>query len=148
MKEFRFKGKLSDLFCKLTNIRLIELGVLKSTVMLQYANFNTREFRSSYIQFSLKDPWLIPHHEDHYGKIDIPLSGWLFFYFGAKTEGFIYQHGNEGGLKDKDGNPYYVKSFDSQDAIDYHKKIVRGSRFKDHIETNEDGTYDVHLVEL
>lgn len=39
--------------------------------------------RAYIIQFSLKDPWLLPHHDPHFGKkADANLWGWLFFYFG------------------------------------------------------------------
>ena len=38
--------------------------------------------RAYIIQFSLKDPWLIPRHEEHHGEADANLWGWLFFYFG------------------------------------------------------------------
>lgn len=35
------------------------------------------------LQFSLKEPWLLPRHERHYGRtIDMNLYGWLFVYFG------------------------------------------------------------------
>ena len=39
-----------------------------------------------YWQFSMKKPWLIPHKEKEFGKHKIPLSGWLFFYFGKFRE--------------------------------------------------------------
>lgn len=35
------------------------------------------------LQFSLKDPWLLPKCDKHYGgDLDIVLYGWLFVYFG------------------------------------------------------------------
>ena len=34
------------------------------------------------IQFSLKDPWLLPRHDPHHSEADANLYGWLFFYFG------------------------------------------------------------------
>lgn len=38
-----------------------------------------------FIQFSLKEPWLIPRHEQHYKPevLDANMYGWLFFYFGT-----------------------------------------------------------------
>lgn len=34
------------------------------------------------LQFTLKEPWLLPRHEKHYSKADCNLYGWLFIYFG------------------------------------------------------------------
>lgn len=35
------------------------------------------------LQFSLKEPWLIPHCDRNYGEDkSITLYGWLFLYFG------------------------------------------------------------------
>lgn len=35
------------------------------------------------LQFSLKEPWLLPKCDRHYGgDLDIVLYGWLFIYFG------------------------------------------------------------------
>lgn len=36
------------------------------------------------LQFSLKQPWLLPKHDKHYGgkDVDCNLYGWLFVYFG------------------------------------------------------------------
>jgi len=34
------------------------------------------------LQFTLKNPWILPRHEKHYGQnIDMNLYGWLFGYF-------------------------------------------------------------------
>lgn len=44
---------------------------------------NKKSGRMYLLQFSLKDPWLFPKVDKHYGKnIDIVLYGWLFIYFG------------------------------------------------------------------
>lgn len=42
-----------------------------------------------FIQFSLKEPWLLPKHESHYRKdvFDCNMYGWLFFYFGTMPVG-------------------------------------------------------------
>ncbi|MGF7011971.1 hypothetical protein M2146_002525 [Lachnospiraceae bacterium PF1-22] len=51
------------------------------------------------IQFSLKDPWLLPRREPCYldnGKKHLALIGWLFFYFGA----YIPNQNNEKRLLD------------------------------------------------
>lgn len=35
------------------------------------------------LQFSTKEPWLIPKRDKHYGENnDIVLYGWMFVYFG------------------------------------------------------------------
>lgn len=34
------------------------------------------------LQFTLKEPWLFPRHEEHYGEADCNLYGLLFIYFG------------------------------------------------------------------
>ena len=34
---------------------------------------------SPFVQFSLKEPWLIPKHDDNETR---NMFGWLFFYFG------------------------------------------------------------------
>ena len=34
------------------------------------------------LQFTLKQPWLLPRHEKHYSEADCNLYGWLFVYFG------------------------------------------------------------------
>lgn len=38
-----------------------------------------------YMQFSLQNPWWLPRYERHYGEMNIPLYGWLFFYFGHRV---------------------------------------------------------------
>ena len=42
-----------------------------------------------FVQFSLKDPWLLPKHEPHYKKdvYDWNMYGWLLFYFGTMPIG-------------------------------------------------------------
>ena len=34
------------------------------------------------LQFTLKEPWLLPRHEKHYSSADCNLYDWLFIYFG------------------------------------------------------------------
>ncbi|RHV07245.1 hypothetical protein DXB97_04440 [Firmicutes bacterium OM07-11] len=38
--------------------------------------------RQYVLQFTLKEPWLLPKHDKHYGISDCNLYGWLFVYFG------------------------------------------------------------------
>lgn len=40
--------------------------------------------RATWMQFSLKDPWLLPKYDPNF--CSGPLYGWLFFYFGKKRE--------------------------------------------------------------
>lgn len=121
---------LSNLFCKLTNIRILPVLRKRGTFKISYINFKTYEARALYIQFSLKDPWLLPHYEKHYGKVDIPLAGWLFFYFGVLTEGLVYGGDEDAKLIDKNGNKYYYVPFDTRaEADDYHEKIKNGKKF-------------------
>ncbi len=34
------------------------------------------------LQFTQKQPWMLPRHEKHYSEADCNLYGWLFVYFG------------------------------------------------------------------
>lgn len=38
--------------------------------------------RNFLIQFSLKDPWILPKHDSKFLDGGCDLYGWLFFYFG------------------------------------------------------------------
>lgn len=58
------------------------------TWMVSYKNVEGK-LSLVYWQLSLKDPWWIPHYDDGTcGKREgqLPLCGWLFFYFGKNTE--------------------------------------------------------------
>lgn len=48
---------------------------LRNTLALYIPNKKDMPF----VQFSLKEPWLIPRHEDNCIR---SIYGWLFFYFG------------------------------------------------------------------
>lgn len=123
--------RLSDLFCKLTNIRILPVLLKKGTFKFSWVNFKTSEARALYVQFSLKDPWLIPHHEEHFGgeNVDIPLSGWLFFYFGALTEGVIYSGDENSILTDAKGDRYYCYKVPRNIGDNYHLHIKNGDKF-------------------
>lgn len=44
---------------------------------------NKKSGRMYLLQFTLKEPWLLPKCDKHYGgDSDIVLYGWLFVYFG------------------------------------------------------------------
>ena len=36
-----------------------------------------------FVQFSLKDPWLVPHIDFHAMQDTAVMAGWLFFYVGV-----------------------------------------------------------------
>lgn len=81
------------------------------------ANFKTKEVRSVYFQFSLKDPWWLPKYDPHFGKADIPLWGWLFFYFGGRKEGMLCETTNDNAkIIDKNGKKYYFVPVEKIDA--------------------------------
>lgn len=72
-------------------------------------NFKPKEAYSIYFQFSLVDPRWFPKYDPHFGKADIPLYGWLFFYFGRQTQGIIYETDSATAkIQDKNGQKYYV----------------------------------------
>lgn len=57
----------------------MELLRLKTTFGL----LNKKSGRMYLLQFSLKEPWLLPKCDKHYGENkNIVLYGWLFVYFG------------------------------------------------------------------
>lgn len=59
------------------------------TFLISIADFSSQECYEVYFQFSLKDPWWLPKHEQEFGKSKIPLYGWLFFYFGRRSIGVL-----------------------------------------------------------
>ena len=72
-------------FVTRTNILTVQRKRL--TWMVSYKDAEG-QFSQVYWQFSLKEPWLIPHFDDgtsgpRAGRL--PLYGWLFFYFGKNT---------------------------------------------------------------
>lgn len=69
--------------------KLIKHVKIRHTHGFLYANFKTLELKLIYFQFSLKDPWLLPHYKRKRNGSDFPLTGWLFFYFGIKTEALL-----------------------------------------------------------
>lgn len=122
--------KLSDLFCKLTNIRILPVLRKNGTFKISYVNFRTSEARALYLQFTFKDPWWLPRYEKHFGTADTPLAGWLFFYFGVLTEGIVYPGDEKSLIFDGDGNGYYYIGFATRaEADDYHEKVTAGEKF-------------------
>ena len=67
------------------HLDVVESRRIGGTWMTLYKN---KDGVSSYVywQISAKDPWLLPHKEKRQTKHQMPLTGWLFFYFGKDTE--------------------------------------------------------------
>ena len=121
---------LSNLFCKLTNRKLIHVAKCHGTFKFDIANFKTKEARSFWVQFSLKNPWLIPHYEKHFSDQDIPLAGWLFLYFSITNEGLLYAGDNKSKITGPNGDKYYFYPFPNRKmADDYHSRIKAGKNF-------------------
>lgn len=117
---------------------LLQLKRVSHTYGFLYANFKTLEIKSMYFQFSLKDPWLIPHYESESGKSKTPLFGWLFFYVGIATEALLCPVVKEDlpfvgkVIEDKTGTLYYTATTDKT-IIQKHKKYINhGSLPKAH----------------
>lgn len=53
-----------------------------------------------YWQVSPKDPWILPHKDRKQTEYQIPLTGWLFFYFGKDTEKEPEKEETTGNWKD------------------------------------------------
>lgn len=126
------------------NIKVVNILRKRFTWKIMYINFRTKEARAIYIQFSLKDPWLIPHYEKHFGKADIPLAGWLFFYIGVVSEGIIYKGDENSKIVDNNGNRYYFKAFDNRKTADWYHNIVKnGGSFNIYLDGDT-----VHVEEM
>ena len=127
---------------------LLDVKRKRFTWNFMIANFKTKEVYSFYIQFSLTDPWWLPRYEPHFGKTDIPLYGWLFFYFGRRTEGILYETTEEDAkITDKRGNKYYLFTTKEREMSDEVRKAVKNRATFDVEETiNEDGTKHFKLI--
>lgn len=127
---------------------LIDIVRKRFTWNFMNANFKTKEVYSIYIQFSITDPWWLPKYEPHFGKEDIPLYGWLFFYFGRRTEGVLYEtDNNDAKLTDKNGQKYYLFKTKDREMSDKVRKAIRNKATFDIKETaNEDGTKNLKLI--
>lgn len=70
-----------------TKTNILTVQRKRFTWMVSYKDAEGR-LSQVYWQFSLKEPWLIPHFDDGTSgpRADrLPLYGWLFFYFGKNT---------------------------------------------------------------
>lgn len=112
------------------------------------ADFKTKEVYSFYIQLSLKDPWWLPRYEPHFGKSDVPLYGWLFFYFGRYTEGILYKTTEKDAkIADRHGNKYYLFPAEERKMSDEIRKAVKNrATFNVEETVQEDGTKHLTLV--
>mgnify|MGYP003228585082 FL=1 len=71
----------------ITKTNILTVQRKRFTWMVSYKDAEGH-FSQVYWQFSLKEPWLIPHFDDGTSgpRADrLPLYGWLFFYFGKNT---------------------------------------------------------------
>ena len=79
-----------------TKTNILTVQRKRFTWMVSYKDAEGR-LSQVYWQFSLKEPWLIPHFDDgtsgpRAGRL--PLYGWLFFYFGKNTSISLTENGN------------------------------------------------------
>lgn len=111
-------------------------------------NFKTKEAYSIYFQFSLKDPWIFPKHEPHFGKTDISLYGWLFFYFGRQTEGILYETTDKNAkIVDKKDNKYWLFTIKEREMRDKVRESIKNKAMFDVKEIiNKDGTKNLKLI--
>ena len=110
------------------------------TFNIMKVNFKTKEVYSVYLQFSLKDPWLFPKYEPHFGTADIPLYGWLFFYFGRYTDGILYETSDEDAeITDRKNHKYHIFTAKDRTMRDEMRKAVKNKAtfdVKESINTN------------
>lgn len=111
--------------------KLLQMKHIRHTRGFVYAKFKTLELKSLYMQISIKEPWLIPHYNPHFGQNDIPLFGWLFFYIGINTDALlcpIDQYDlpilNTKELKDENGNMYCIATKDKE-IIRQHRNCLK-----------------------
>lgn len=111
-------------------------------------NFRTKEAYSIYIQFSLQEPWLFPKYDPHFSNLDIPLYGWLFFYFGRQTEGILYKTEDEDAkFSDLKGNRYHLFIAKERQMKDDIRKAVKKKAIFEVEETiKEDGVKHLKLI--
>lgn len=123
---------------------LLKINRVKSTWQFMKVNFKTKECYSVYIQLALKEPWLLPKHDNHFGNLDIPLWGWLFFYFGRITEGLLSETSNEDAkiIDKRTGKKYYLYRLVAREDKDIARAAIK-KHVQWRIQANEDGTCTV-----
>ena len=108
------------------NIKILTFKRKRGTFWFNIVNFKTKEAYSLYFQFSLEKPWLIPHYEENYSNLNIPLYGWLFFYFGRESIGFIYETENKDAKISHKNKRYYLYTISQELRKDFRKKNKKG----------------------
>lgn len=105
-------------------IKIIRRGFAFNFVI---ADFKTQLVEEVYFIFSKTDPWFIPRYEPKYGKLKFPLYGWLFFYFGKKILGVIYEQKDMSlaSIIDKNGKGYNVYTVSDDEIKDMIKQLVK-----------------------
>lgn len=121
------------------NIKILSKGRKRGTFYFNIVNFKTQEVYFLYFQFSLKDMWLIPHYEKEFSKLKMPLYGWLFFYFGRYSVGFVEKSSDNSVriITDKFGNTYHLYNINEELRKDFRKCIKLGAKPRYNKETNE-----------
>lgn len=130
------------------NRKIIFKKRIGTTFILVIVNFSTQECYEIYLNFSLTDPWWFPRYDPEFGKYKIPLYGWLFFYFGRKTEGVVVLAGPgektiaEKPIYDRKGRLWRMYVFsDKQMAKDFRQRV---KKFKTTVTVEKiDGEYKI-----
>jgi len=71
-------------------------------------------------------PWWLPKYDPNFTSKNIPLYGWLFFYFGRLTEGLIFPTDEvDCKIKDSDGNGYHLYTFTERSLKDEVRHLIK-----------------------
>ena len=127
---------------------IVSVKRVKLTWNVLCVNFRTGEVYSVYVHFSLHDPWLFPRYDPHFGSIDVPLCGWLFFYFGRDTEGVVCRTDDaDAPFTDRKGRKYHMLAVKDRHMRDAVRAVVK-ARVPFHVEYhgNKDGVAEASLV--
>ncbi len=128
---------------------ILEIKRSRGTIWFVLASFKTKEVYSLYFQFSLQDPWWIPSHK-HIGEI--PLWGWLFFYFGRLTEGVLEEidageSDDKKMIVDRKGNAYAICTISGKQMREKVRSAIRrGAEIHVEKQTWPDGTIDRTII--
>jgi hypothetical protein len=120
------------------HIKLLTVKRTNGTVFFTIINFKTQEVYYLYFQLSLKNPWWLPKYEPNFSSANIPLYGWLFFYFGRVTKGIVCPTDDvDAKIKDKQGNRYHLYTFSDRFVQNEVRSLVkRNASFEINKETS------------
>lgn len=104
-------------------------------------NFKTQEVYSIMLQFTFKDPWLFPKCDNHFGRSNLRLYGWIFFYFCRVTEGVVVKSDVDENIKirDRKGNGYYLYTAKDREMRDNIRRAIK-NKFKFRFEQKDNDT--------